>query len=238
MAFKHQRHNIILSIIQGMDLAFLNQAGAYFAGGTAISMAFGEHRLSFDIDFLASEQGMRLIRERVMDEDINSLFIDPDIELLKSAKDRYSIRMIARYRSGEPIKIELVHEARVALGSEIGLIAQAPNLMTIDKSTMVAQKCLAIADRGLDVGFHHRDYWDLCVLVNQVPTETWWSGVSTAVQAYSQKVIYQSLAKVQTQALNASAKDFQFLQVFDTDIFLQGSDTVAQLLELSHAHHP
>lgn len=52
MAFKYPLHNQILRILQAIDHDFLLSCETYFGGGTMLVLAYGEYRLSRDIDFL------------------------------------------------------------------------------------------------------------------------------------------------------------------------------------------
>ena len=54
-----------LMILSRLDASLLDSAACFFAGGTAISLRCGEHRVSRDLDFLrASPEGYRLLRQR------------------------------------------------------------------------------------------------------------------------------------------------------------------------------
>lgn len=215
MAFKHQRHDYILHILQAMDRHLLNQSGCYFSGGTAIAMAFGEKRLSFDIDFLANEQGIKAIRNRVIENGLSSLFTDEAVEVRQESRNAYSIKGIISFNHGDPIKIEIVHEARIALSFDSGLIAQDKGLLTIDKKTMIAQKFLAMCDRGLDVGFHSRDFWDLCVLVNNASSDQIDAGYNLACNSYGKSSVDRLIPKIVDLAVKNRNKDFDFLQIDD-----------------------
>lgn len=215
MAFKHQRHDYILHILQAMDRHFLNQSGCCFSGGTAIAMAFGEKRLSFDIDFLANEQGIKAIRNRVIENGLSSLFTDEAVEVRQESRNAYSIKGIISFNHGDPIKIEIVHEARIALSFDSGLIAQDKGLLTIDKKTMIAQKFLAMCDRGLDVGFHSRDFWDLCVLVNNASSDQIDAGYNLACNSYGKSSVDRLIPKIVDLAVKNRNKDFDFLQIDD-----------------------
>lgn len=215
MAFKHPRHDYILRILQAMDRQFLKESGCYFSGGTAIAMAFGEKRLSFDIDFLANEQGIKAIRNRVLDGGLSSLFVDDAITVRQESRNAYSIKGVISFDNGEAIKLEIVHEARIDLSFDSGLIAQDENLLTIDKKTMIAQKFLAMCDRGLDVGFHSRDFWDLCVLAHNASSDQIKAGYQLACGSYGKSTVDKMIPKIVDLAIKNSSKDFDFLQIDD-----------------------
>ena len=52
MQFRHPAHSQILHVLQSLNGDFLESCKAYFGGGTMLALAYGEYRLSRDIDFL------------------------------------------------------------------------------------------------------------------------------------------------------------------------------------------
>ena len=52
MTFWYPLHNQILRVLQSIDRQFFQSCKTYFGGGTMLVMAYGEYRLSRDIDFL------------------------------------------------------------------------------------------------------------------------------------------------------------------------------------------
>lgn len=54
MMFEREHHRKILTVLNSLNANFLADCGAYFGGGTLISLRHGEYRLSEDIDFMCS----------------------------------------------------------------------------------------------------------------------------------------------------------------------------------------
>jgi hypothetical protein len=214
-----------------MDLDFLNKVGCYFAGGTAIAMAFGEKRLSFDIDFLASDLAMKAIRNRVISDGLSSIF-NESISVVSESRSGYSIKGIIRKQDGDPIKLEIVHEARVLLHCVAGLISEDQKLVTIDKKTMLTQKILAMCDRGLDAGFHSRDYWDFCILAHNSCAEEITKAYAAACDGYTKQSVDRSFLKVSQMALKNKTKGFDFLKinVFDQADLLLSHERIVKVL--------
>ena len=52
MRFRHSIHNQVLQILQALDPEFLTSCQVLFGGGTMLALAYGEYRLSRDLDFL------------------------------------------------------------------------------------------------------------------------------------------------------------------------------------------
>jgi hypothetical protein len=223
--FKHERHNDILRIIQAMDQEFLNENYCFFAGGTAIAMAYGEQRLSFDIDFLVNDTGMKAIRDRVFEGGLRSLFQKDSITTSRESKNGYSIKALVSIDDKPPIKLEIVNEGRIKLEGCRGTISQDENLMTITPKTMVTQKFLALTDRGLDVGYHHRDFWDLMILAENVSKPEFRAGYSAAKLAYG-KSVESSITKVQKEAIKHKKSDADFLKIEDFQRLEKRSKTI------------
>ena len=61
--FERPHHQRIEQALRAMDAKLLLKHGCLFGGGTAIALAYGEHRESVDMDFIcASVEGYREIR--------------------------------------------------------------------------------------------------------------------------------------------------------------------------------
>lgn len=162
MMFIRPQHNVIAKALSMMDGAFLLQAKCYFGGGTAIVLQNGEYRLSLDVDFLCADQdGYRELRTMATEKGIAALF-GGSVEGARDVRaDQYGIRGLFKLY-GQPVKFEIVREARVALEGDMDNALSVPVLTPSDQ---FAQKLLANADRGLDRATSHRDAIDLGMLV-------------------------------------------------------------------------
>ena len=66
MMFEREHHRKILTVLNSLNANFLADCGAYFGGGTLISLRHGEYRLSEDIDFMCSfDKKYARLREEV-----------------------------------------------------------------------------------------------------------------------------------------------------------------------------
>jgi len=164
-----------LAILSRLDASLLDSAACFFAGGTAISLRCGEHRVSRDLDFLcASREGYRLLRQRVFAAGAAGLFAEETIIVREPRVDRYGIRFIvAEQANAPPLKVEIVSEGRIDL---VGTTDPALPVQRIVDSDLVASKLLANADRFFDEGSTSRDLIDLIVLehaIGKLPDEAW-----------------------------------------------------------------
>lgn len=66
--FKHSHHQKISYILDTLDSELFVKAGAYFDGGTLITLIHDEYRMSKDIDFICPVgEGYRFLRTVVED---------------------------------------------------------------------------------------------------------------------------------------------------------------------------
>ncbi|GAX35637.1 nucleotidyl transferase AbiEii/AbiGii toxin family protein [Nodularia sp. NIES-3585] len=73
--FEKEFHHKILKVLSQLKANFFLECGAYFGGGTLVSLTHGEYRLSKDIDFLCSAgTGYRLLRQKIAEDQYNALF--------------------------------------------------------------------------------------------------------------------------------------------------------------------
>jgi hypothetical protein len=75
MSFKHRIHNQVLEILQALDATFLEACQIYFGGDTMLALAYGEYRLSRDIDFLCPYgESFSQLRCAIYDRHYEALF--------------------------------------------------------------------------------------------------------------------------------------------------------------------
>jgi len=121
-------------------------------------MRFGEWRVSSDIDFLVSDWGAyRDLRQLISVQGIEA--IGGVFPLREVRADRYGIRTLLESSVG-PIKVEIIHEGRIELGSPASH-DEVCGVATLGVADMVATKLLANDDRWADRGLFSRDVIDL-----------------------------------------------------------------------------
>ena len=177
------RHAKVMRVLRMMNPDFLMDAHCFFGGGTRIVMELGEYRRSDDIDFMVSDiAGWRSIRSQVTNRSLGPIFRQ-EPELAREVRaDRYGIRTFV-VMEGEPIKLEIIQEGRHDLG---GQILPGWPVPVMGRESLMAQKLMANADRGLDVRFHFRDVIDLGFMVAAWGPEAFTEGMGMAEGAYGQ----------------------------------------------------
>lgn len=184
LAFRRPEHRIIVEALSAMDGEALLASRCFFGGGTAIVLTHGEYRLSRDLDFLCADaEGYRELRTRAVRDGL-SAFFGPRAEAIRAFRvDQYGLRTIFRWR-GEPIKFEIVREARLSLAGAIDPGLGVPLLGRVDQ---FAEKLLANADRCVDRSTARRDAIDLGYLLidgTGIPAEA----VAKAEAAYGVEI--------------------------------------------------
>ena len=171
-----------------MDAGFLEQAQCFFGGGTQLVMSHGEFRESRDIDLLlSSQEGLRMLRETVDDRSLGRIF-KGRIHLAREVRaDRYAIRtFITEDPSAEPLKFEIVVEARIELK---GAMVNALAVPCLDPPSGIAEKLLANADRGRAKEYRARDVIDLAFVSLDADKAAFLAGYELAERAYGQVVL-------------------------------------------------
>lgn len=184
-AFRRPSHRQVVSVLKGLDRAFLERAGCHFGGGTRIVLELGEYRESRDIDFLcASREGYRLLRETVSDRSLGALAPE-GIALSREVRgDQYGIR--TWLDCGElKLKLEILREARIDLA---GMRVPRVPVSCLDHVHAFAEKFLANADRGLDASTLSRDVVDLAFMIAAWPGAEALRGLELARTAYGADV--------------------------------------------------
>ena len=181
----HSRHAKVMRILRSMNRDFLMDARCFFGGGTRIVMELGEYRRSDDMDFMVSDiAGWRKIRSQITNRSLGPLFCQEPQLAREVRADRYGIRTFVM-TEGEPIKLEVIHEGRHDLGGQ--LLPDWP-VPVMGRESLMAQKLMATADRGLDKRFHLRDVVDLAFMVASWGNEAFAEGMEMAQTAYGESV--------------------------------------------------
>lgn len=228
--FALEHHQKIQHILWCLNDDFFKRVGAYFGGGTLLSLRYGEYRWSKDVDFICPiGNGYRQLRTAVMDEGYDALFQSQHgIELPREIKaDQYGIRF-AVVIDGTVIKFEIVAEARIQLEAPEFLDWLAiPCLSFIDSC---AEKLLANADRWNDTAVESRDLIDLAMLRLQAPIPE--MSYLKAEAAYPVRLSLQKAILAFQQKSDYRKTCFQSLQVKNLPLVIDGLDLLAHDLSL------
>ncbi|UWM82661.1 nucleotidyl transferase AbiEii/AbiGii toxin family protein [Rhizobium sp. SRDI969] len=158
MEFRRPEHRIIAAALRLMATDFLLANKCWFAGGTAIVIHLDEYRLSLDVHFLGADgEGYRALRMAAVESGVGAFFGRPVAGLRDFRTDQYGIRTVLTL-DAQPIRFEIVREARIALEGTVDPRLSVPMLSLPD---MFAEKLLANADRCQDRAVAYRDAIDL-----------------------------------------------------------------------------
>ncbi len=187
--FRRPWHRLVGRVLASLNRELLASARCYFGGGTRIVMELDEFRESVDIDFLCSDRaGYRMLRTAVTARSLGEILAG-DYELIRDVRtDMYGIRTFLRVDE-QPVKFEIIFEARLALsGTASGLFP----VEVLDRTSCIAEKLLAHADRGRDGSTHARDLVDLAFMAARWPPASWPMAMAAAESAYG-AVVAQEL---------------------------------------------
>ncbi|MDB5957817.1 MAG: hypothetical protein JWP60_4425 [Ramlibacter sp.] len=167
MPFERPHHQRIARVLESLDGSLLLAHRCLFAGGTVIALRYGEYRESVDVDFLVSEIAhYRELRTALTGAaGLAAIAKAGKHQLVQAAEiraDQYGVRTRVAV-DGQPIKLEIVHEGRIAL-EEPGAgdaVCGVPSLTPLDMAT---SKLLANSDRWPDDGVFSRDLIDLAMM--------------------------------------------------------------------------
>ena len=179
--YARARHNAVDQVLARLNADFLGRAKCFFGGGTRIVLELNEYRESADIDFLCSDrEGYRALRLSIRPDSLGELALAP-LELLREVRaDQYGLRTVLQVGS-EPIKFEIINEARIDLSG--GLIERL-HVPCLDRTCCFAEKVLANADRGLDESVASRDVIDLAYMIEAWGMQAFIQGTLGACDAY------------------------------------------------------
>lgn len=167
--FRREAHRRVARVLGALDARFLAKCACYFGGATRIVLELGEYRESADLDFLcAEERGYRALREGVSDRSLGPIASGP-LRLAREVRaDQYGIRtFVDPGDGGTAIKLEIVREARIRLA---GRMSRRLGVPALDRTSCMAEKLLANADRGMDRSARSRDLIDLAVMQRRWPS--------------------------------------------------------------------
>jgi hypothetical protein len=227
MMFKYLLHNQILRILQAIDHDFLLSCETYFGGGTMLVLAYGEYRLSRDIDFLCpyGEPFSRL-RRSVYDRGYEAIFRadrDAGIQFPREIRtDRDAVRFPIQI-DDTLIKFEIVAEGRICFNPP-SQPSWSP-VACLDLIDQVTEKMMANGDRWPDASTNARDLIDLArlKLVTDFP----------AAAIVKAEAVYQCIEPLKRSILNFQAKPdyrsrcYDILQIESPNQVVDGLDRLA-----------
>jgi Nucleotidyl transferase AbiEii toxin, Type IV TA system len=239
VTFKYPLHNQILRILASIDHDFFLSCETYFGGGTMLVLAYGEYRLSRDIDFLCpyGEPFSRL-RRGIYDRGYDAIFRadrDSRIQFPREIRtDRDAIRFAIAI-DDTLIKFEIVAEGRIGLNPP-SQPSWSP-VACLDLVDQVTEKLMANGDRWADASTNARDLIDLArlKLVTDFPAEA----IAKA------EAVYPCIEPLKRSILDFQAKPdyrsrcYENLQVDSPRLVVDGLDRLAAqfLLLLTDRQH-
>lgn len=202
--YSRQHHQKIAHALALLNAPLLRDHDCYFAGGTAIALMFDEYRESVDIDFLVSNLvAYRHLRELATNPGGMANFFSEGTEHTISfgevRADQYGIRTTIVVM-GQPIKFEIVLEARIKLEkpSALDIVCGVSTLTKLDLAT---SKLLANADRWADDAVFNRDVIDLSMM--RLPLALLRDAVIKAEAAYGDSIkkdLGAAIARLETRS--------------------------------------
>jgi hypothetical protein len=232
MKFKYPVHHQVLRVLQALDRDFLASCETYFGGGTMLTLAYGEYRLSRDIDFLCPYgKPFSQLRKAIYDRGYDALFVPQRMGSVKLPGDLKTDRDAVRFGvqvDGTMLKFEIVAEGRIDFAPPINPEwSPVACLSVIDQ---IAEKLLANGDRWADTSTDSRDLIDLAILKQH----------SDFPQAAIDKAeaAYRSIGPLERSILNFQDKPeyrlrcYERLQITSPCEIANGLDELACLLDL------
>lgn len=179
--YSRTRHNAVDKVLARLNSDFLSHAKCFFGGGTRIVLELNEYRESADIDFLCSDRdGYRALRSTISHTSLGELASVPIALLREVRADQYGLRTILKI-DDEPIKFEIVNEARIDLS---GALVERLHVPCLDRTCCFAEKVLANDDRGLDESVASRDVIDIAYMIEAWGMQAFIEGAHKAGEAY------------------------------------------------------
>jgi hypothetical protein len=188
MTFSRSHHRVIAAALGCLDPASLRSNECLFAGGTALTLRYGEYRESTDIDFvIADANAYRRLREMCKERGFDALTVPGQRVVTASPLriDQYGIRTRLLV-AGVPAKFEIIREGRIPLDPP-GPADSILGLATATLVDLVAMKLLANSGRWSDPTVFSRDIIDLAMVQPSMPVLR--QAISKASAAYGDSVV-------------------------------------------------
>ena len=193
--FRRSHHQVIEAALGCLDSGRLRERGVLFAGGTALSLRFGEYRESVDIDFVVADaDAYRRLREVCRQEGFDAITIAGQRAVVAGPLriDQYGIRTRLTV-VGVAIKFEIIREGRILLDAP-GNEDVVAGLATPTLADLVAMKLLANSDRWSDPAVFSRDVIDLAMVQPGRPVLA--RAIAKASTAYGDAVVRDAHASI------------------------------------------
>lgn len=221
-------HRLVWRVLGTLNGALLSDAKCYFGGGTRIAMELDEFRESVDIDFLCADRGgYRTLRNTVTERSLGDI-VSGDYALMRDVRaDMYGIRTFLSV-GNQPIKLEIIVEGRMPLASDAA--GRFP-VAILDRTSCIAEKLLAHADRGRDDSTHARDLVDLAFMAARWAPEHAASAMTIAEAAYGAVVAREldaGLSRFEDRAHRR--RSVEALAITDTRTLARGLRALGKLL--------
>ena len=218
--FRRPWHRLVWQVLESLNADLLASTRCYFGGGTRIALEFNEFRESVDVDFRCSDRdGYRTLRSTIGQNTLGEIF-SSGYELMREVRaDLYGIRTFLRV-GGQPVKFEIISEGRISLK---GATVDPFPVEVLDRTSCIAEKLLAHADRGRDESTHARDLVDLAVMTGSWPDEHARAAMVLAESAYGAAVgreLAAGLSRFNDKAHRQSC--LEALSISDTSVLEQG----------------
>lgn len=220
--FRRDLYRSMGRILEAFDPQVLERTSFRFGGGTCLALGHAEYRLSRDLDFVCSDpRGYAALRSSVRDSGYDALFPAEARAALGFPReirvDQYGLRFPVVV-DGVSIRVELIREARIVLGSPARVEWTRVPVLSITDA--FAEKLLANSDRWADRDDLSRDLVDLAVLRGahgSIPDAAW-----AAAEAAYGLAPRQDLRKAAERFL----QDPPYQERCFTGLDIEGSDDV------------
>ena len=230
--FQYPIHNQVLQILQAVNRDFIEDCAIAFGGGTMLALAYGEYRLSRDIDFLCPYgESFSKLRRSVFDNGYEALFDFDRCNNITFPRDLRTDRDGVRFAvQNEEIifKFEIVAEGRINLEPALQTDwSPVPCLSLVDQ---VTEKLLANGDRWADRSVDSRDLIDLAIL--KLKTSFPEQAVEKAESAYpTVEPLKRSILSFKARP-DYRSRCYERLQVASPSVIVDGLDLLAKQFEL------
>lgn len=218
--FQRPWHRLVWQVLESLNAGLLASTRCYFGGGTRIALELGEYRESVDVDFLCSDRdGYRTLRNTIRHDSLGEIFSGDCVLMREVRADLYGIRTFLRVDE-QPIKFEIISEGRISL---TGAAVDPFPVEVLDRTSCIAEKLLAHADRGRDESTHARDLVDLAFMAANWPEEHTRAAMVLAESAYGAAVTRDLAAGLDRFADEAHRRSsLESLSISDTLVLERG----------------
>ncbi|MEL6159356.1 MAG: nucleotidyl transferase AbiEii/AbiGii toxin family protein [Cyanobacteria bacterium J06623_5] len=232
MQFRRPIHNTILRILNAINSDFFADCSILFGGGTLLTLAYGEYRLSRDIDFLCPYgESFSRLRRSVFDNSYRALFDLAKCDEISFPTEiragRDGIRFAVQIED-TVLKFEIVAEGRIPLDPpSYPTWSPVACLSMVDQ---IAEKLLANGDRWPDRSVHSRDLIDLAILRESMafPDEA----IAKAEAAYpTVEPLKRSLLSFQSKP-QYRLQCYERLAIQSPSVVIDGLDSLALQFDL------